>query len=112
MRRCAFCGESIEGRRPQARYCCSACRAAASRVRASDWLSEAHRPVGAAKPHTKRTAGHRQPIQERRASRAEEKLFQRLRTRYPEMWEARGPVPVGEGSTPVALGTRRAEVQP
>lgn len=30
---CSICGASLDGRRPQARYCSGACRAEASRIR-------------------------------------------------------------------------------
>jgi ribosome-binding protein aMBF1 (putative translation factor) len=85
MRSCAYCGTAIDGRRPQAKYCCGACRAAASRVRAAERSSEAATPVEATKPHRNRTAGHRGPIRERRATRAEEALLARLMRKYPDL---------------------------
>jgi hypothetical protein len=60
MRVCEFCGESIEGRRPQARFCSGSCRAAASRQRAAERAADGHptrRPSGteetAQKAHTR-----------------------------------------------------------
>jgi len=85
MRLCAFCEESIDGRRPQARFCSGACRTAASRARASDSTSEAQTPVEARKPHRNRTAGRTQAIRERRATRAEEALLARLKLKYPDL---------------------------
>ena len=41
MRCCALCGESIDGRRPQAKYCSGSCRAAVSRERRAERASDA-----------------------------------------------------------------------
>ena len=61
-RRCLFCGESIEGRRADARYCGSGCRVEASRMRRllegerdGHYVSARDRMVAYGKPRRRRT---------------------------------------------------------
>jgi hypothetical protein len=90
MRACANpgCAVSLDGRRSQAIYCSGSCRAAASRSRLAERAADAARPLAftaGKEPHRNRTAARRRAIQERRATRAEEALLERLKLKYPDL---------------------------
>jgi hypothetical protein len=90
MRRCAFCRESLDGRRPQAIYCSNPCRAAASnRRKAADGFAEAQAtatPDQAANPHRNRTDGLIRADEYRPATTAEEARALRLMRDHADLW--------------------------
>ena len=70
VRRCALCGASLEGRRADARYCSSACRVEAWRLRR---LLEG-RPVGRYATAADRLAAYGRPRRGRRSQEARESV--------------------------------------
>jgi hypothetical protein len=87
VRTCERCGASLDGYRRQARYCGGPCRAAASRARAakrSNSVAPAPEPSVLDQSAQKRTEEATWTL----ATAAEEALAERLRQKFPEMWEA------------------------
>jgi hypothetical protein len=87
VRTCANCGTSIDGYHRQARSCGGPCRAAASRARAaerSNGIVPSPEPSALDESAQKRTEEATWTL----ATPAEEALAERLRRKFPEMWEA------------------------
>ena len=87
MRRCQNCRASLDGYRRQARYCGGPCRAAASRARAaerSNGIVPSPEPRALDESAQKRTGEAAWTL----ATSAEEALAERLRQKFPELWEA------------------------
>ena len=78
MRACAHCGVSIEARRPQARFCCGACRAAYRGSRRASRSGSRHGTDALPKPHSNRTEDVARDDTYRLATPEEEERIVRL----------------------------------
>ena len=90
MRSCAFCSESLDGRRCQAIYCSNSCRAAASRARAAEPAAEprpapsASEGIGTAQNRTK---GLIRADEYRPATASEETRALRVMRDHADLWD-------------------------
>ena len=96
MSACSFCGVSLEGKRDDARYCSSACRVEAWRLRR---LLEG-RPVGRYATAADRMAAYGRPRRGRRSQAAREGVESSMTTQTAgRRGNAPGPAPESEAPT-------------
>lgn len=87
----AGCRTSLDGRRPQAKYCCGSCRAAAShRKKAAQWAVDVPPTPDLVEPkkaHRNRTEGVRRSNEYSPATPADEARGLRLMRDNADLWD-------------------------